>query len=108
MLMSRKLFQCLKDEFNLEVQDDYSGMMTDGSKCFGVVADNLVSCVTNLTECLEELLDDEDFSKEVTGLLDSSILDDPAVDNLGLDFIFYYPEIQVDDVDEGVISDENA
>ncbi len=102
MEISRKLYKRLKEE-GLDVRDDYSGRCMFGEICFGVVVRN--AAVSAMSEVLRKISiaarrDDPDLAKEAADLLDERKLTECRTDNMGLDYIIYFPHITVEKENE--------
>lgn len=100
MEISRKLYDRLEEE-GLQVRDNYSGRCMFGETCFGVVVDNLATAVYDVSEVLREIIiaerrDDPDLAKEAADMLEDGKLTECRTDNMGLDYIIYFPHITVE------------
>lgn len=99
MEISRKLYNRLEEE-GLQVRDNYSGRYMFGEICFGVVVDNIATAVYDVSEALREIIiaerrDDLDLAKEAADMLEDGNLTECRTDNMGLDYIIYFPHITV-------------
>lgn len=100
MEISRKLYDRLEEE-GLQVRDNYSGRFMFGETCFGVVVDNIATAVSDVSEALREIIiaehrDDLDLAKEAADMLEDGKLTECRTDNMGLDYIIYFPHITVE------------
>ena len=99
MEISRKLYDRLEEE-ELRVRDNYSGRCMFGDTCFGVVVENIATGVYVVSEALREIIitshNDPDLAKEATDVLESGRLTDCRTDNMGLEYIIYFPHITVE------------
>lgn len=100
MEISRKLYDRLEKE-GLRVSDNYSGRFMFGETCFGVVVDNIATAVYDVSEVLREIIiaerrDDPDLAKEAADMLEDGKLTECRTDNMGLDYIIYFPDITVE------------
>ena len=100
MEISRKLYDRLEEE-GLQVRDNYSGRFMFGETCFGVVVDNITTAVYDVSEALREIIiaerrDDLDLAKEAADMLEDGKLTECRADNMGLDYIIYFPHITVE------------
>ena len=100
MEISRKLYDRLVEE-GLQVRDDYSGRCMFGEICFGVVVDNIATAVYDVSEALREIIiaerrDDPDLANEAADMLEDGNLTECRTDNMGLDYIIYFPHITVE------------
>lgn len=101
MEISRKLYDRLEEE-GLQVRDNYSGRFMFGETCFGVVVDNIATAVSDVSEALREIIiaerrDDLDLAKEAADMLEDGKLNECRTDNMGLDYIVYFPHITVEE-----------
>lgn len=99
MEISRKLYECLEEE-GLNVRDDYSGRFMYGKLCFGVTVSQLATALYDVTEALREIIikekrDDLNLAKEAADMLEDGNLTEFRTDNMGLDYIIYFPHITV-------------
>lgn len=104
--MSRKLYEKLEEELEREdfkLREDYSGRGMFRAECFGMVVSNTLTAVYELSAAMRELLmyddevsDDEELGTEIENLLDSDFWLDACSDNLGLDYIVYFPSLTVE------------
>ena len=99
MEISRKLYERLEEE-GLNVRDDYSGRFMYGKLCFGVTVSQLATALYDVTEALREIIikekrDDLDLAKEAADMLEDGKLTEFKTDNMGLDYIIYFPHITV-------------
>lgn len=102
MEISRKLYNSLQ-ELDLRVTDDYSGRFMFGKECFGVIVSQLATALYDVTEALREIItepDDPDIAKEASDILEEGALIEFKTDNMGLDYIIYFPHITVEKVNE--------
>lgn len=103
MEISRKLYDRFEEE-GLQVRDNYSGRFMFGETCFGVVVDNIATAVSDVSEALREIIiaerrDDLDLAKEAADMLEDGKLSECRTDNMGLDYIIYFPHITVEQED---------
>lgn len=99
MEISRKLYERLEEE-GLNVRDDYSGRFMYGKLCFGVIVSQLATALYDVTEALREIIikekrDDLNLAKEAADMLEDGNLTEFRTDNMGLDYIIYFPHITV-------------
>ena len=99
MEISRKLYERLKEE-GLDVRDDYSGRCMFGEICFGVVVHNIAMSEVLRKIIIADRRDDPDLAKEAADLLEERKLTECRTDNMGLDYIIYFPHITVEKENE--------
>lgn len=104
MEISRKLYERLEEE-GLRVRDDYSGRFMYGKLCFGVTVSQLATALYDVSEALREIIikekrDDLDLAKEAADMLEDGKLTEFRTDNMGLDYIIYFPHITVEKENE--------
>lgn len=104
MEISRKLYDRLEEE-GLQVRDDYSGRFMFGEMCFGVTVSQLATALYDVSEALREIIikerrDDLDLAKEAADMLEDGKLTEFKTDNMGLDYIIYFPHTTVAKEDE--------
>lgn len=92
MKISEKLCEALEERYELTVHRDYSGKFMFRKRCFGVSGSGNV--LTRFYIAVHELSSDEEFEDEVSIFWDEFI--EPSSDNLGLDMIYYFPQVQVE------------
>lgn len=100
MEISRKLYDRLEEE-GLRVRDNYSGRCMFGETCFGIVVGNVATAVYDVSEALRGIIiaerrDDVDLAKEAADVLEEGELTECRTDNMGLDYIIYFPHITVE------------
>lgn len=100
MEISRKLYNRL-EEGGLQVRDDYSGRCMFGRMCFGVTVSQLATAFYEVTEALRDIIittkrTDLDLAKEAADMLEDEGLAEFRTDNMGLDYIIYFPHITVE------------
>ncbi len=103
MEISRKLYNSLQAA-GLRVTDNYSGRFMYGKMCFGVTVSQLATALYDVTEALREVIittkrRDLDLAKEAADMLEDGKLTEFKTDNLGLDYIVYFPHITVEKED---------
>lgn len=104
MEISRKLYERLEEE-GLNVRDDYSGRFMYGKLCFGVTVSKLATALYDVSEALRGIIikekrDDLDLAKEAADMLEDGNLTEFRTDNMGLDYIIYFPHITVEKENE--------
>lgn len=98
MKMSRALFECLECN-GVDVRDDYSGRFMYGKQCFGYTDDDLARSIFNLAQEFQNIIDnveDEALQEEADAVLHSPEFEHSCSDNMGLSYIVYFPDIQVE------------
>ena len=100
MEISRKLYNSLQAA-GLRVTDNYSGRFMYGKMCFGVTVSQLATALYDVTEALREVIiatrrSDLDLAKEAADMLEDGKLTEFKTDNMGLDYIIYFPHITVE------------
>lgn len=91
--MAREHLAVLAQMDGIEVYDAYSGRGMYGRTCFGIVTDDPISAVIQLTRTLMETCDiDPD---ETVDLLDA-LAEGACQDSMGLQAIVYWPHITVE------------
>lgn len=100
MIISRNIYELLQSE-DLDVRDDYSGRFMYGARCFGITVSNFATAVYQIMEALRRITDnygnESDTVEEAEKLLDCEEWLHPKTDNLGLDYIVYFPDITVEE-----------
>ena len=104
MEISRKLYNRLQ-KAGLRVTDNYSGRFMYGKLCFGVTVSQLATALYDVSEALREIIikdkrDDLKLAKEAADMLEDGNLTDFKTDNMGLDYIIYFPHITVEKENE--------
>lgn len=104
MEISRKLYNRLQ-KAGLRVTDNYSGRFMYGAMCFGVTVSQLATALYDVSEALREIIikekrDDLDLAKEAADMLEDENLTEFRTDNMGLDYIIYFPHITVEKENE--------
>jgi len=104
MEISRKLYNSLQAA-GLRVTDNYSGRFMYGKMCFGVTVSQLATALYDVTEALREVIiatrrSDLDLAKEAADMLEDGKLTEFKTDNMGLDYIIYFPHITVEKENE--------
>jgi hypothetical protein len=83
------------EEFFDDVRTEYSGRGMYGSNCLGIVTgDSGFSLAQTLMEAREEA---DEADEDVRELLDAMLSREPRTDSMGLDTIYYWPGIQVEE-----------
>lgn len=100
MIISRKLYNSLQAA-GLRVTDNYSGRFMYGTVCFGVTVSQLATALYDVSEALREIIikerrGDLDLAKEAADMLEDGKLTEFKTDNMGLDYIIYFPHIIVE------------
>jgi hypothetical protein len=70
-----------------------------GEECFGYVDDDLSKSYYNLTNAFQDIIenvDDELLVQEAEDLLETVEYQNSRSDNMGLSYIIYFPDIQVE------------
>lgn len=104
MEISRKLYNRLQ-KAGLRVTDNYSGRFMYGKMCFGVTVSQLATALYDVTEAIREVIiatrrSDLDLAKEAADMLEDGKLTEFKTDNMGLDYIIYFPHITVEKENE--------
>lgn len=104
MEISRKLYNRLQ-KAGLKVTDNYSGRFMYGKLCFGITVSQLATALYDVSEALREIIikekrDDLNLAKEAADMLEDGNLTDFKTDNMGLDYIVYFPHITVEKENE--------
>lgn len=104
MEISRKLYNRLQ-KAGLRVTDNYSGRFMYGKLCFGVTVSQLATALYDVSEALREIIikekrDDLNLAKEAADMLEDGNLTEFRTDNMGLDYIIYFPHITVEKENE--------
>jgi hypothetical protein len=102
--ISRKLYNRLQ-KAGLKVTDNYSGRFMYGKLCFGITVSQLATALYDVSEALREIIikekrDDLNLAKEAADMLEDGNLTDFKTDNMGLDYIVYFPHITVEKENE--------
>lgn len=100
MEISRKLYNSLQAA-GLRVTDTYSGRFMYGDVCFGVTVSQLATALYDVSEALCRIIirykrDDLELAKEAADMLEDENLTEFRTDNMGLDYIIYFPHITVE------------
>ena len=102
MKISRNIYDLLQSE-DLAVRDDYSGRYMYGDRCFGIDVDNPATAVYSIVETLRRIVEyhasEPDTVEEAEGLIKSDCWLDSKMDSMGLGYIVYFPDIQVEEED---------
>lgn len=104
MKISRKLYNKLQAA-GLRVTDKYSGRFMYGKLCFGITVSQLATALYDVSEALREIIITEnradlDLAKEAADMLEDGELTEFKTDNMGLDYIVYFPHITVEKENE--------
>lgn len=91
MKISEKLCAVLED-YDFTVHRDYSGKFMFGRTCFGISGSGNV--LTQFYIAIHDLSFDDEFEEEVSVFWNREI--EPCSDSLGLDTIWYFPQVQVE------------
>lgn len=112
MEISRKFFNELVTKAeecgNIEFTDSYSGRFMFGRICFGFVGS--IGATDKFYNILRDIMLDEDISMSVReGAEHFFTMNNKGIrqDNMGLDFIFYFPSVSVEESVEETIVDED-
>lgn len=102
--MSRQLYDYLVEVENVDLRDDYSGRFMYGKTCLGIYTSNLLTAVYELTDalrCIHEGKSESDVTQDLRDeagrLLDREYWEAAQSDNMGLDYIVYFPELAVEE-----------
>ena len=120
--MSRQMYNHLVDVEEFDLRDDYSRKFMYGNTCLGIETSNPFTAIYEITNALRLIYEGksetdvtQDLMDEAGELLDSEYWRKARSDNLGLDFIVYFPGITVEEPSalryrtaERKISDERA
>lgn len=99
MKVSRKSAEVLEEYFD-DVRFDYSGRGMYGGTCVGIVTDSVWRLQSDLNEARQDYGEDyeeEEEDEEVYDMLTFMLDIEPSTDNMGLDLIFYWTSVRVEE-----------
>lgn len=102
--MSRELYDYLGEVSDLSLRDDYSGRGMFGATCFGIDTSSLATVAKEFDRALCDVMSmcasDEPevnaIAEEAEELRDMDIFQSYCQDNMGLDYIVYFPGVTVE------------
>lgn len=98
----REIIETAAHEARMELREDYSGRFMHGAECFGIVGSmhNLMSFGPALLAGMLMNEKDDEYKKSTLDearLQIGRLIDRMHTDNMGMDWIFYFPDVELVD-----------
>ena len=98
-LFANALMKTIEDE-GATLYPDYSGRAMFGKSCVGLVHSDSTYCVSMVMSHVHQLNNENIQSdvdvEDISSLI--KVVSQARIDNMGLDYIIYYPDVQFDEL----------